>query len=795
MKAKTFSFRQIISVMMTLLLLFTQAVPSASASEAVFTCGAAAEMLCIHADAYRSPALTAEEILGDENPDAPLTRMTGCEMLLRAFGPLPDVQEGVRYLIKYRDYAFTDVPEEGRAAVENLTNAGLYIPEDNVVFGPDEPMTEHELWLLTDRIHAYLQSSPKDDFYSWATAALLNDPDFLNVRTDADYYAGHTVDLSVIKEWIMSMLNDCLEHPDTPENANIAAFFSTYTDQEARENSMALIQPMIDALWNASDFTELVNTCADISRETGIELLLSDFSWNAWNIDDITLDDRNRPVPVFWLSAFLGGKDLADLQPGSYTHDAFVEQNVRLLSSIGIGQEEAEAACINYMKGYWYEGQRQYNTAGPGEKEILMDPEDAPDELSSFPWAAYLERAGYPGDRPVSIGDLTGMSIALSLMNKPENLPGIKAVLVRRLILELESIVPNRIRDRVNGLWDDFFVADPSLIFLQENLIKYVMPMIQKDVFMRFAKSEEYAVWHERLSVYCQSILADYRDMLEQTSWLNEVTRSRAMEKLDTMQFRLLIPTDIANFFQVDYVSAEEGGTLYDNTTRYLKARREWIFRSEDASDPVTLLSVSGNCWQSSFYYTWLENMFVLPLVYLVSNGIVDDMPFEKSMVRFGFCIAHEISHAFDLNGSMWNEKGEPEDWWTVEDREELTARCDRLAAYMGGYEFFPGFAVTDGRQIVQETMADLTALNCMMNIAEKTMDFHYRRFFEEFADFNSISATRRSAEHYLLYNEHPIGRCRVNRLLSLIDEFYETYDIQPGDAMYVAPEDRPHVF
>lgn len=38
-------------------------------------------------------------------------------------------------------------------------------------------------------------------------------------------------------------------------------------------------------------------------------------------------------------------------------------------------------------------------------------------------------------------------------------------------------------------------------------------------------------------------------------------------------------------------------------------------------------------------------------------------------------------------------------------------------------------------------------------------------------------------------------GRVRVNRLLSLADEFYETYDIQPGDAMYVAPEDRVSVW
>ena len=125
----------------------------AEAISETYTCGHAAQDLSISSNADCYPAHSAEYILGDCLPYETLTRMKGCEMLLRAFGPLPDVQEGVRYLIKYRDCAFTDVPEEGRAAVENLTNAGLYIPENNEIFGPDESMMQADLAVLIDRIH------------------------------------------------------------------------------------------------------------------------------------------------------------------------------------------------------------------------------------------------------------------------------------------------------------------------------------------------------------------------------------------------------------------------------------------------------------------------------------------------------------------------------------------------------------------------------------------------------------------------------------------------------------------
>ena len=109
------------------------------------------------------------------------------------------------------------------------------------------------------------------------------------------------------------------------------------------------------------------------------------------------------------------------------------------------------------MEGYGYEGQLQYNASEPGPYMIILDPEDVPGELSFFPWAAYLERAGYPRSRPVAVYDPTEMAIALSLMSRSENLPGIKVSLVHRLIKSMTDVVPGVIRDRDIGYWDDFY--------------------------------------------------------------------------------------------------------------------------------------------------------------------------------------------------------------------------------------------------------------------------------------------------------------------------------------------------
>ena len=41
------------------------------------------------------------------------------------------------------------------------------------------------------------------------------------------------------------------------------------------------------------------------------------------------------------------------------------------------------------------------------------------------------------------------------------------------------------------------------------------------------------------------------------------------------------------------------------------------------------------------------------------------------------------------------------------------------------------------------------------------------------------------------LSDVHSAANVRVDAIVSSLDQFYELYDIQEGDEMYVAPEDR----
>ena len=58
---------------------------------------------------------------------------------------------------------------------------------------------------------------------------------------------------------------------------------------------------------------------------------------------------------------------------------------------------------------------------------------------------------------------------------------------------------------------------------------------------------------------------------------------------------------------------------------------------------------------------------------------------------------------------------------------------------------------------------------------------------------FASMWTTQTSyqKETELFRDVHPLGFLRTNVTLQQFEKFYETYGIEPGDGMYLAPEDR----
>ena len=156
--------------------------------------------------------------------------------------------------------------------------------------------------------------------------------------------------------------------------------------------------------------------------------------------------------------------------------------------------------------------------------------------------------------------------------------------------------------------------------------------------------------------------------------------------------------------------------------------------------------------------------------------------------------IGHEISHAFDTNGAQFNKDGNLSNWWTEEDMKAFQERADRLIAYYDSIIPFQGQQVR-GVNVQTEAIADMGGLKCMLSIAEQKPDFNYDQFFRQFAAIWRRLSSYEFEMLCLTQDTHSLHYLRTNVTLQQFEEFYETYDIQPGDGMYLAPEDRIEVW
>ena len=50
-------------------------------------------------------------------------------------------------------------------------------------------------------------------------------------------------------------------------------------------------------------------------------------------------------------------------------------------------------------------------------------------------------------------------------------------------------------------------------------------------------------------------------------------------------------------------------------------------------------------------------------------------------------------------------------------------------------------------------------------------------------------------AEQLLAIDPHSPAEFRTNQILKNVDAFYSTYDVQPGDGMWLDPEDRVRIW
>ena len=292
-----------------------------------------------------------------------------------------------------------------------------------------------------------------------------------------------------------------------------------------------------------------------------------------------------------------------------------------------------------------------------------------------------------------------------------------------------------------------------------------------------------------------EDVVAYYRTMLESVDWLSDETREKAIEKLDNMRVNAVYPDELGDWSALDFAGIEDGGSLLAANA----AVQDYVLSLQ--SDKIDT-AVDKDKWDQLTMQTAQVNAFYNPqnnsiniMAGILSGEIYnEDMSYEQKLGAIGTVIGHEISHAFDTNGSQFDKDGAISNWWTDEDYAAFQARAAKLAAWYDGFIPWDG-ANYSGQQVQTEAIADMGGMKCLLAIAAQQDNFDYDAFFRQYATVWRMQALPAYLVTLVAQDTHPMRYLRVNATLAQFDEFIDFYGIQPGDGMYVAPEDRVAVW
>ena len=292
-----------------------------------------------------------------------------------------------------------------------------------------------------------------------------------------------------------------------------------------------------------------------------------------------------------------------------------------------------------------------------------------------------------------------------------------------------------------------------------------------------------------------QKALSERINSLE---WMGDSTKLKAQEKLSAFTVKIGYPDKWRDYSALDI----QDDSYWANIRR--SAIFEMNYMLADAGKPVDKSRWYMTPQTVNAYYNPTTNEICFPAGILQPPFFNPDADDAVNYGAIGVVIGHEMTHGFDDQGRHYDKEGNLVDWWTEDDAEQFTKRADKLA------DQYSNIIVVDtmhanGRFTLGENIADqgglLVAhqayLNSLQGQTPAPIDgfTHEQRFFIGYATLWAQNIRNEEIIRLTKMDPHSLGKWRVNAALRNIDAFYDAFQIQEGDAMYMKPADRVNVW
>jgi putative endopeptidase len=292
---------------------------------------------------------------------------------------------------------------------------------------------------------------------------------------------------------------------------------------------------------------------------------------------------------------------------------------------------------------------------------------------------------------------------------------------------------------------------------------------------------------------------AAYQERISSNSWMDDATRKAALEKLAAFEPRIGHPAKYIDYSSLKVVRGDALGNA-------IRAEDfAWKLQLKRYPKPVDRTLWAMTPQTINAYYSPLSNQITFPAAILQPPFFDPNADPAANYGAIGAVIGHEMGHGFDNQGSKYDPKGMLRNWWSPEAKTKFTAKTDALVAQYNGFRPFPDLAV-NGKLTLGENIGDLSGVEAAYAAYKKYTANHGeppviegltgdQRFFLAYAQAWQQKQREDAERQQVITNEHSPGKYRVNGVVRNVDAWYKAFNVQPGDKLYLPPEQRVHIW
>ena len=618
----------------------------------------------------------------------------------------------------------------------------------------------------------YLNTNYIDDYYEYINKETLKD------KEDGWSYIGDVND--EISKDANDIVKEMVSNPNNDEEKNIKEFYDEYLDIDTRnKNGINDLKPYLNKISKTTNIKEFINEAINLEKDLRIELLMSKSIMKDFKTGKNIIYITTISMDFGYSSDYYSNEDLVNVK------NNFKLYNNKLLREYGYTAGEA-LDMTNQINDFYTDIAKnsltQDDLLNTEKYYNIVDKTKLSKVYTNLDVNNYFKELDLSNANRFSLVDENCYKKLNEYLTN-ENLSLWKNIATIKILQTYANYTTEGYEKIFNKLNKSLLNKELTKEERAYEQIKQIYPNeISKNYNSKYLKDDT----KNYISNLITEINKEYESMINK-SWMDDETKAKAINKLNSIKIN--IGTTYNKDFSSYYIF-DSNLSLLRNIINLNKVIKNKSYEMLDTTDTYNALPD----YTFNAYYDVTSNS--INILTGGTKSIKDINNRYENLGGIGFIIAHEISHAFDNNGSKFDENGMLNNWYTESSNKKYNEIQKKVIEYYNNYEVIHNIS-NNGKRTIGENIADLGAMECITNILinENAKDKDYQKVYESFAKIWANNYSKSTKVMQSLIDTHSTNEIRVNSVLSSTNKFYETYKIDSADLMYIDQEKRVNIW